>query len=399
VSRLFLAVIRKTVVIAPAQVSLKNSLVTHLVPPSYATSSNLASAWAMANVNREIADESVLSDVKSLYDVIIDRKRMSGNPKEPPVNRMVAVGELMDHYQRPDMRQKICAIYDRLAREISAALRSKGQDPLTGVLLVYPTQVLLIIESNSDSLRRIMEKWKVSRWGLCPILVVDRNDQEACGMEKNITMETIEPSPERIVDRFQLLTVVNDVNRQMRAFTSKVLNQPMPLPNWLPPGGLSENAAETLLIRILRQIQAMICFVEKNGKDRKVMDLLVEKKAESIPDQDALLFLSRSDVAISIEDYLDKYASPFNVTLTNDQTWPSNWPGKRLSCSVTFREEEPDEIWGADLGLGGRGTSASSRLSLGRLASAISKGGLSSNAAVKASAAAAYRKSNNSRNA
>ena len=29
-----------------------------------------------------------------------------------------------------------------------------------------------------------------------------------------------------------------------------MLNQPMPLPNWLPPGGLSENAAETLLIRV-----------------------------------------------------------------------------------------------------------------------------------------------------
>jgi len=343
-------------------VSLKNSSVTHLLDPSCAAFSNRASA--SANLNRENGDDSVLSDVKSLYDVIIDRKRMSGNPKEPIVNRMVAVGELMDHYQRPDMRQKVCAIYERLAREISSALRSKGQDPLTGVLLVYPTQVLLLIESNSDSLRRILEKWK----------------------------ETRETIPERIVNRFQLINVVNDVNRQMRAFTSKMLNQPMPLPNWLPPGGLSENAAETLLIRVLRQVQSMICFVEKNGKDRKVMDLLVEKKAETIPDQDALVFLSRSDVAISIDDYLDKYASPFNCALTNDQTWPSNWPGKRLSCSVTIREEEPEEIWGAELCIGGRGTS------LCRIASAISKGGLTSNAAVKAASipsVSTYRISNN----
>lgn len=308
--------------------SLKNSSVIHQLNPSCAASSNRASATA--NLNRENGDDSVLSDVKSLYDVTIDRKKMSGNPKEPIVIRMVAAGELMDVYQRPDMRQKVCTIYERLAREISSSLRSKGQDPVTGVLLVYPTQVLLLVESNSDTLRRVLEHWK----------------------------ETIETSPDRIVNRFLLMNVVNDVNRQMRAFTTKMLNQPMPLPNWLPPGGLSENAAETLLVRVLRQVQEMICFVEKNGKDKKVMDFLVEKKAETIPDQDALLFLSRSDVAISIDDYLDKYASPFNCTLTNDQTWPSNWPGKRLSCSVTIRDEEPDEIWGDELGIGGRGTTS-----------------------------------------
>ena len=39
-------------------------------------------------------EETVLSDVKSLYDVIIDKKRMSCNPKEPFVHRLVAVGEV-----------------------------------------------------------------------------------------------------------------------------------------------------------------------------------------------------------------------------------------------------------------------------------------------------------------
>lgn len=288
------------------------------------------------NKNRIDPNESPLNDMKSLYDVIIDKKRMEGNPNEPFINRLVATGELMDPFQRPEARSKVGALFEKSGREFNIALRLRGEDPLTGFMFIYPTQVLYVLETNMDMIRKIILKWKER-----------------------------ETSPDRIIVQHNILNIAVDVTRKMKSFQTKTLNQPMPLPNWLPPGGLSPSAAETQLNRIIRQIEGAISYISTNAKDKKVMDKLVEQKPEVVPDQDPLLFVTRSGILLTTEKYVERYCTPFNVSLVSEQSWPTNWPGKRLPCSVTFSEEESDEVWGVDL--------SDMRQSVGRFNSVVSR--------------------------
>merc|ERR1719193_1559241 len=169
------------------------------------------------------------------------------------------------------------------------------------------------------------------------------------------TWKELEGNSDRIVQQYRFLNVAHDVARQMRVFQTKILNQPLPLPNWLPHGGVTESSAESILKRILRQSHEMLKFVTINGKDKKVLDTLVERHPESLPDQDPLLFVCRSQLLMTTGDFLKKYASPFNLCLASDKSWPSNWPGKRLSCPVTFLEKDEDAapVWGVDLAVSG----------------------------------------------
>lgn len=235
---------------------------------------------------------------------------------------------------------------------------------MTCVAMIYPTQVLVIIETNNEALIKLIRRWKER-----------------------------EPNPERIVVKYNIVNMAVDVERKIKSFHAKVLNQPLPMPHWLPPGGLSNTAAETLAKRILRQIEDMITFVGQHGREKKVMENLVEQRPETVPDQDPLLFVNRSGIFQSTGDYIDKYTSPFNVELSNDTTWPGNWPGKRLPCSLSMHEESLDECWGVDLvGLS----------SVGRIVSGISRVGFAGSNSAQASAipastnrsaSAAYRKS------
>jgi len=269
-------------------------------------------------LDRQLDGETVLSDVRSLYDVIKAKKKTGGNPNEPYINRMIAAGELQETHRRPEARQKVASYFEKTHREFSVMCRARSEDPITGVVLIYPTQVLLLLETNSEMIKRLL-----------------------------LHMAEKQKSPEAIVAKYNLLNMGYDVKRQIHGFHCKVLYQTSPMLNWLPPGGASENAVESSLKRILRQCAEMLKFVEANGSDKKVMDSLVLKKPEAIPDQDPLLFVCRSEFTMRPAQFLHKYHQPLNVCMGTDTTWPTNWVGERIRSVVRDEgEEEKAALWG-----------------------------------------------------
>jgi len=271
-------------------------------------------------IGKKAEAEGVLSNVKSLYDVLVDYKKMVSNPNEPVIDRLAIVGELMAQNTKPETRKNVAREYEKNCRVINTNLRNRGEDALTGVCLVYPTQVLLIMETNPASMVSVM-KW----------------------------MSSVRKDANRVCNTYKIINMAHDVERRIPFFLTKVLNQPTPNLSWAPQGN-ADSPMMTAVKQSMKNIYQMLRYIHAHRKDRKVLDSLVEQAGECIPDQDVLSYICRHEApfVISMADYIARYDKTQDADLVSEKTWPMDWRGKRVACPVNFEsmDERTSVVWG-----------------------------------------------------
>ncbi|XP_070581361.1 testis-expressed protein 47-like [Ptychodera flava] len=163
---------------------------------------------------------------------------------------------------------------------------------VTGMLLVYPSYYVHLVESSQEVLMALIRDLK-----------------------------SMEETSDTLITLSKILVVSGNVpTRLFNQWNSRVLN--------LPASRLelyeTNEAVENLVSESLTQLLKLGAYLAKQPKLslKNVMDTLHDKVPELLIPQDLIGYLLQSPELLSPQMYLEQYDKPFDVVLDNELVWP-----------------------------------------------------------------------------
>nr|XP_002733272.1 PREDICTED: uncharacterized protein C7orf62-like isoform X1 [Saccoglossus kowalevskii] len=237
----------------------------------------------MANI-KDDADAIFDSARLNLLDVIEDRNRALN--KKALLHRLVYIAKLG---QELNDKRDVGSYYEKQFKYWQNQYQGEG---VTGILLVYPSHYVHLIESSQEVLLALIRDLK-----------------------------QIEDKGEGMITQSKVLVYSGNVpTRLFNHWNSRVLN--------LPASRLelyeTNESVENLVPECLTQLLKLGAFLAKQPKIslKNVLDSLHDKVPELLIPQDLIGYLLQSLQLASPAEYLTKYDVPFDTVLDNELVWP-----------------------------------------------------------------------------
>ncbi|KAJ8390690.1 hypothetical protein AAFF_G00100700 [Aldrovandia affinis] len=218
-------------------------------------------------------------------------QRMLPDPQEEMkflLHRMVVIGRIS-----PELADKrdLGGHYEKLSQHLQ---RRYQADAFTGLLLLYPSHVMHIVESSSDVLVSVLR---------------DLKDMQTCPHSALI----VEP---------RVLVVSHDLrSRLFQEWSYKVLDLPA---TTLSDRNRNREPTEKMVTGALKQILKLGSHLLNGRKDSSVSpESLLDQVPELIVPQDVLAQLLEREELLTPQQYLQTYHSPFNKRITSGHMFGS----------------------------------------------------------------------------
>lgn len=231
-------------------------------------------------------DEDSVFDVGrlSLFDLILERTRAQN--KKQLVHRLVYVSKI-----RPDVsdRKEIGAHYERLFKELQIQVHGEA---VTGLLLIYPTHVIHVVETSYNMLLKVIK---------------DLEEDEQCysGMLLNTKLLVCTGDlNNRLFGQWSFRTLNLAVSRMQEFTTNEAID-------------VVVTEALTLIIKLAEYLAKLPKISLTN-----TMDQLPEKVPDLLVRQDLIEYILSSQDLNAPSQYLKRYTTPVDITLDSELAWP-----------------------------------------------------------------------------
>ncbi|XP_035605323.1 testis-expressed protein 47 isoform X4 [Oncorhynchus keta] len=231
------------------------------------------------------------------------KQRMLFNPQEEMkflLHRLIVVASLP---QQLADRKDLGVHYEELNQRLQ---RYYQGDAITGLLLLYPTCMLHVIESSSEVLVSLLQDLR------------DMQERPHCVL----------------IEAPRVLVMSHDLpSRLFQQWSYKVLNVPARVGGMLSRDGPEreeEEDTDTLVSTALSMLLKLGNHLLKATKGSKMpLGSVLDEVPEMIVPQDILVqLLSRGDL-LSPQQYLQAYHTPLHILMDSERTWP---PPEQLRC-------------------------------------------------------------------
>ncbi|PAA83785.1 hypothetical protein BOX15_Mlig003582g1 [Macrostomum lignano] len=253
-------------------------------------------------------DDSVIDGIqKSLFHIVEDKNKAAG--KRDSVHRVVFAMRLNTssqplqslfpglsvEYSKHTLKSLLGLHYDPDANGFLKHATA-GPEEVTGLLLMYPSSALHIIEGTTHVIRKVVE---------------ELND-----------FTTREVSP---ILRAVILNISHNINHRLFSFWSHAILEVEPVNIDLFETTESD---ENLISSIMTQLIKLGVHLKKDptkGKMSEIMKKVREDRQELVPAQAAVGYLAQNcdnSCLIHCSEFLEIYKRPFDVKLASDYVWP-----------------------------------------------------------------------------
>ncbi|XP_060620480.2 testis-expressed protein 47-like isoform X4 [Anolis sagrei] len=260
-------------------------LLSHCLATAAGMEQAMASSQAASSVSYEETDDFIFQERSSVYQLLLERQREAG--KKSLLHRLVLLAKIS-----PDLADKrdLAEYWEQLFVKLQHSyFQSEG---ITGLLLLYPTYIVHILESSSDMLYTVLR---------------DLRDME---QQQRVL----------VLDAKILIMSHNLPSRLFQQWHYKVLNVPE---RRLDHDASQEESAETLTHECLTALLKIGKHLLKYPKSPKNLpDTILEKVPELIIPQDTICYLLTYQELLSPAQYLQFFDSPMNIQMDSECTWP-----------------------------------------------------------------------------
>ncbi|XP_053147038.1 testis-expressed protein 47-like isoform X2 [Hemicordylus capensis] len=237
------------------------------------------------------ADDFTFEERSSMYDLQLERQREGR--KKSLLHRLIFFAKIS-----PDLADKrdLAEYWEQLFMSLQRYYQGEG---VTGLLLLYPTCIVHMLESSSDVLYSVLR---------------DLRDME---QQQRVL----------VLDAKILVMSHNLPSRLFQQWNYKVLNMPQ---MHLGYGTSHEEPVEAVISECLTALLKLGVHLLKYHKSPKNLpDTTLEKATDLIVPQDTILYLLECQELLSPTQYLHLYDSPMNILMDSVQ----------LICSVPITQK------------------------------------------------------------
>ncbi|XP_032995447.1 testis-expressed protein 47-like isoform X3 [Lacerta agilis] len=230
-------------------------------------------------------DDFTFEERTSMYQLRLERQRVDG--KKSLLHRLIFLAKIS-----PELADKrdLAEYWEQLFASLQRSYyQSEG---VTGLLLLYPTYVVHILESSSDVLYAVLR---------------DLRDME-------------EQQRVLVLDAKILVMSHNLPSRLFQQWNYKVLNVPERYQEY---DAAREEPAEAIICECLTTLLKLGKHLQRYPKKPKNLeDTILEKVPELIVPQDTICHLLECQELLSAAQYLQLYDSPVNILMDSETSWP-----------------------------------------------------------------------------
>ncbi|XP_044310016.1 testis-expressed protein 47, partial [Varanus komodoensis] len=259
-------------------------LLSHCLATAARVEQAMASSEAASSFLYE-TDDFTFEERSSLYELRLARQRENG--KKSLLHRLIFLAKIS-----PDLADKrdLAAYWEQLFTSLpSCGYQGEG---VTGLLLLYPTYVVHILEASSDVLYSILR---------------DLRDVE---QQQRVL----------ILDAKILIMSHNLPIRLFQQWNYKVLNMPGTQLGYDMP---HEEPAEAIVCECLAVLLKLGMHLQKYPKSPKNLpDTILEKVPELIVPQGTICYLLECQELLSPAEYLHLFDSPVDISTDSEIMWP-----------------------------------------------------------------------------
>ncbi|RXN02134.1 hypothetical protein EOD39_0743 [Acipenser ruthenus] len=224
----------------------------------------------------------------SLFHRLLD-KRMLLNPKEEMkflLHRLIFIARIS-----PELADKrdLGGYYEQLYQDLQRYYQGDG---VTGLLLLYPSYILHIVESSNDVLFSVLRDLGHMQWQGHSALI-------------------LEP---------RILVISHDIpNRLFQQWSYKVLSVPA---RRLAAAEQTESHEKLVSESLTMLMKLGVEMLKTPKRSKNSADSVLDKEPELIVPQDNIEQLLKNEALLTPLQYLDTYDCPINVVMDSDRVWP-----------------------------------------------------------------------------
>ncbi|KAK6479680.1 testis-expressed protein 47 isoform X1 [Huso huso] len=224
----------------------------------------------------------------SLFHRLLD-KRMLLNPQEEMkflLHRLIFIARIS-----PELADKrdLGGYYEQLYQDLQRYYQGDG---VTGLLLLYPSYILHIVESSNDVLFSVLR---------------DLGHMQRQGHSALI----LEP---------RILVISHDIpNRLFQQWSYKVLSVPA---RRLAAAEQTESHEKLVSESLTMLMKLGVEMLKTPKRSKNSADSVLDKEPELIVPQDNIEQLLKNEALLTPLQYLDTYDCPINVVMDSDRVWP-----------------------------------------------------------------------------
>ncbi|CAF0760054.1 unnamed protein product [Brachionus calyciflorus] len=238
-------------------------------------------------------DRDLHKDLPSLLNMLESKNNTAA--RKTILHRVILVGKLRKNF---DDKKQIGEYYEKMFRiqqQQQNNLKNPNpfQEKVTGIIIIYPTLFIHVIESSLDSIKEILKD--VNRMSL---------------------------GSDEMISEARILNIAHEIHiRMFPVYTYKLMNLSLEHDSTEPSESV-ESLVNDIIVRLLR-MGKYLNDQSKGQFKKEMVESLHENHPEFFPNQNHANYLIRNQDLWDPKEYLDCYEKPFNLVLDSDLTWPA----------------------------------------------------------------------------
>ncbi|XP_046856732.1 testis-expressed protein 47-like isoform X2 [Xenia sp. Carnegie-2017] len=220
----------------------------------------------------------------SLFDINLEKARAMN--KKHLIHRVIFAAKIKSTVTE---RREIGGGYERLFKQLHSQIQG---ETFTGLLLIYPSHVVHIVETSTDILQEVIRH-----------------------------LENSERNGNALVYKTRILVYAHDISaRLFTQWSFRVLNIPTSRIESYD-STQSYEAVVTEAITVLLKLGHHLAQIPKVNL-KVEMDQLYEKVPDLLPPQDMLEYMCECNDICTPSEYIHHYGKPFATVLDSELVWP-----------------------------------------------------------------------------
>ena len=220
----------------------------------------------------------------SLFDINMEKARAMN--KKHLIHRVIFVGKINSNVSE---RREIGGYYERLFKQLHSQIQG---ETFTGLLLMYPSHIVHIVETSTNILEEVIK-----------------------------SLESSESSESGLVHQVKILVYAHDIpTRLFTQWSFRVLNIPTSRMESYETTQSNETVVTEAIVQLLKLGQYLAKIPKVNLK--VAMDQLHEKVPDLLLPQDMIDYFCECNDLCSPKEYRQHYGKPFEVVLDSELVWP-----------------------------------------------------------------------------
>ncbi|CAB4025684.1 testis-expressed protein 47-like [Paramuricea clavata] len=213
----------------------------------------------------------------SLFDINMEKARAMN--KKHLIHRVIFVAKISSSVSE---RREIGGYYERLFKQLHSQIQG---ETFTGLLLIYPSHIVHIVETSTNILQEVIK-----------------------------SLKSVESTRSGLVHQVKILVYAHDIpSRVFTQWSFRVLNIPTSRMESYDTTQSSETVVSEAIVLLLKLGQYLAKIPKVNLK--VAMDQLHEKVPDLLLPQDMIEYFCECNDLCSPKEYLEHYGKPFEIVL------------------------------------------------------------------------------------